>query len=45
MVWAQAMVKHAMPYDVLVGDVVLYPLGGLPLIFGKKLHTTAHASK
>jgi hypothetical protein len=25
--WAQAMVMHVTSYDVLVGGVVLYPLG------------------
>jgi hypothetical protein len=25
--WAQVMVTHVTPYDVLVGGVVLYPLG------------------
>jgi hypothetical protein len=42
--WAQAMVTHATSYDVLVGDVVLYPLG-ITIDFGKRLHTIAHASK
>jgi hypothetical protein len=41
---AQAMVMHAMSYDVLVGGVVFYP-SGLPSVFGRKLHITTQASK
>jgi len=38
------MVTHVMSNVVLVRGVVLYPLG-LPLIFGRKLHTTIQAGK